>query len=243
MPGRIPSSAPSGLALTAKVRMSNPRRGPCGEIGLRSDVGDVEVDIAVECGHIAAQALAHSDLWHQRLLDVERHPHVAHVEDGDHGITAAHQLALLGDDRRDFARNGRIDHRVAQVALHLRYDACGLPHLCRGGGFLLLRGAVDRQVVLRLGGRGGRGHGVVLRLRLVEFLRRHDPLFVERFHAVEGLLGQFASGLRLLPHVERRFDLLHAGAGEHFLVDCRRCAPHRFGLLQFGVQFGRGERV
>ena len=26
------------------------------KIGLRSDVGDVEVDIAVECGHIAAQA-------------------------------------------------------------------------------------------------------------------------------------------------------------------------------------------
>ena len=53
------------------------------------------------------------------------------------------------------------------------------------------------------------------------------------------------SGTEGLMHLEgeRRFDLLHAGAGEHFLVDCRRCAPHRFGLLQFGVQFGRGKRV
>ena len=229
MPGRMFAASVTALALMAKVRMSNP---PCVR------VADHVAKSA--CGvHAGPDPKARK----QRLLHVEGHPQVAHVEDGHHRIAAADQFALLGDDRRDLARHGRIDHRVADVRLHLADSPFGLADAGRGGLLVLLAGAVRRHVILRLGGQRRGLHGLVVGRGLVELLRRNHSVVVEVLHALVGLAGQFQPGLRLLPHVHRGLDLLHAGAGQRHGVQRGGGALHGLGLPELGLQFGRRERV
>ena len=219
------------------------RRRPCREVGLCGDVGHLELDVVVQRRDIAAHAGADADPRKQGLLDVEGHPQVGQVEDGHHGIAAAHQFALFGDDGRNLARHGRIDHRVADVGFDLAHGSFGLADTCRSGLLVLLAGSVRRQVVLRLGGQRRGFHRLVVGRRLVQLLLGDYPLVVEVLHAVVGLARQFQPGLRLLPHVQGGFDLLDAGACQGCLVECRGGALHGLGLLEFGLQLGGRERV
>ena len=132
---------------------------------------------------------------------------------------------------------------IADVRLHLADSPFGLADAGRGGLLVLLAGAVRRHVILRLGGQRRGLHGLVVGRGLVELLRRNHSVVVEVLHALVGLAGQFQPGLRLLPHVHRGLDLLHAGAGQRHGVQRGGGALHGLGLPELGLQFGRRERV
>ena len=218
-------------------------RGPRGEIGLRGDVGHLELHVGIQRRNIAAHVHTHPDAGHQRLFDIESHPHIAHVEDRHHRVTAADQFALLGDDRRDLARDGRVDHCVAEIRFHLADGSFGLTNTGRSGLLVLLAGPVRRHVVLRLGGQRRRLHSLVVGRGFVELLGGHYPVVIKVLHTFEGLAGQFQPRLRLLPHVQRGLDLLDARTGYGGSVQGCGGALHGLGLLEFGVQLGRRERV
>ncbi len=243
IPGRMRRTSSMGRAFTAKVRMSKLPCVPCREIGLHRYVGHFQLDVAVEGGHVTRHARADLYARQHGLLDVERHPHVRRVEYGDDGITRAHQFALLGDDGRHLAVDGRIYHGVADVRLHLAHRALGLKHLSGRGFFLLLACAVQREVVLGFGGHLGGLHGAVVGLGLVVFLRGNHTLLIQGLHAFESLLGELLAGLCLLPHVQRGLFLGLARSGQSLLVHRGGRAFHRFGLTQFGVQLGCREHV
>ena len=217
--------------------------GPCCEVGLHGDVGHFELHVVVEGRDVADHARTHIEGREQGLLDIEGHPHVAGVEDGHHGVAAADELALLGDDRRNLARHRGVDHCVVDIGFDLVHCALGLENLGRSGLLILLAGAVAGHGILSLCGLGRRLHRLVVGGGLVELLGRNDALVVEVFDALVGLAGQFEPGLRLLPHVACGLDLLDAGTGNGGLVQSRSGASDGLGLLELGVEFGRGERV
>ena len=86
-------------------------------------------------------------------------------------------------------------------------------------------------------------HGAVVGIRLIELLLGHHPLVIKSLHTVIGLLCQLLAGLSLLPHVERRLDLLHARTRQSLLIQSRCRALHSLGLTQLGIEFGRRQHI
>ncbi len=129
MPGRRPAPDSTGRAFDgerADVESAlRARCGPCGEIGLHGDVAHLELQVAVQRRHIADHARADPDVCGSIVSFTLKTTHrslMSRIATTDSLVASAIAAAspAITVRRNLAARDGRIDHRIADVGLHPR---------------------------------------------------------------------------------------------------------------------------
>ena len=116
------------------------------------------------------------------------------------------------------------------IGVDLLDGTLGAVHLGRRRHLILHAGAIDRHVVLTLGGLHLGLHRLVVGKGLIALLGTHDALVEEALYTVVGLLGDLIACLRLLEDRERPLDLFLAGAVLGLQLQRSRCTLGPLGL-------------
>ena len=130
------------------------------------------------------------------------------------------------------------------VAVHLLHGTLGTSHLGGSSQLILTTGTVLGHLILALGSLALGLHSLVVGIDLVALLGRHHTLVKQTLDALIRLLGDFQSGLSLLPQLEGTLNLLLTGSVLGLQLQSGSSILSALGLFHLrthlgGVQYGQ----
>ena len=206
---------------------------------------DLHLHLFIKGGYEDGELRAHLHTVELILADIEGAPHILHHRNRHDGRARADQFADLRVDVGDLTFLLGNLHRLVDIGVDLLDGPLGTVHLGRRRHLILHAGAIDRHVVLTLGGLHLGLHRLVVGKGLIALLGTHDALVEEALYTVVGLLGDLIACLRLLEDRERPLDLFLAGAVLGLQLQRSRCTLGPLGLRHLrpylrGIEDGQG---